>query len=1216
MLMFKRLAAIRSARTAHSATEGDRPTVPSARVATERPAEPPAALDPGAPPDYFGFIPNYANSPLPRLDSAGRVAPGTGIRKFVDSLPGLGPANQNDLGNYLPVAVPDTITYPGCDYYEIGLQQYSQQLHQDLQMTRLRGYRQVNNGTDANGHNTVTPPNRVHHLGPVIVAHRNRPVRIKFINQLPTGPAGKLFLPVDPTVPGAGIGPLSGAGPLGGTGPLAGAETYPQNRAVLHLHGGATPWISSGTPDQWLTPAGEATRYATGAGLANVPDMTEPNQGAVTLFYPNQQSGRLLWLHDNTAGLSRLTVHSGQLSLYLLDDPAEQRLVADGILPSEQIPLVIQDKTFVPDDDQLAAQDPTWDRAAWGARSNLWFPHVYMPNQNPYNESGSNRMGRWDYAPWFWPPSTGTVHGPVPNPYHDPDGAPWQPPVAPGTPNPSIVPEAYLDTPLVNGCAYPYLRVLPKAYRFRILNACNDRALNLQLYYAASNAPMWNPDGSLQDGGAGEVPMVEAAATPGFPADWPTDGRPGGVPDPASTGPEMIQIGNDGGLLPAPVVLANQPINYAYHRREATTLNLCAHTLLIGPGERADVIVDFSSAPPGSKIILYNDCPAPIPAFDARYDYYTEDADQTQHGGAPSTLPGYGPNIRTLLQFQVVGTPSAPFDLAALEERLPRAYAASQPPPIVPQQAYDPALGTQTERNTYVPIQDTSITFTPFGGIGPVTLPLLPKAVAEQFESEYGRTSTRLGVELPSTSALVQTTIPLGYADPPTETLFASDLSTPIGSDDDGTQLWKVSHHGVATEFVHFHHVNVQLINRVSRNGVIRPPDPNELGWKDTVRLNPLEDTIVAMRPALPEPLPFKITDNVRLSDPTRVAGTAQGLVQVDPHSGEPALVTNREVNLGWTYAWQGQLLGHADGEMARPLVLRVSPAAPTGLTATPSPGSATQLPAIALVWTNNATRPAATINLIQRATDVTFSTNLANLNVPANASAHTDSTVTPGVTYYYRIRAENAVSCSAWSGTVSTVVRLLAPTGLTVAVPPAAPLRASLAWTNRSFATSIDVQRATNPTFSAGLVTRSIPVTSTYLDSTVAGNTTYYHRVRTSYLGASSPWSNVSSTATPAPPTALTNLTATAVAAGTDAATVELSWTEPSGSAVSGCTIQRATDPSFTAGLATFSVTSASHCFSNTGLTRGTTYYYRIRAGNAAGLSAFTAPVSVTTPP
>ena len=39
--------------------------------------------------------------------------------------------------------------------------------------------------------------------------------------------------------------------------------------------------------------------------------------------------------------------------------------------------------------------------------------------------------------------------------------------------------------PVVNGTAYPYVEVEPKAYRFRVLNAANDRIFNLQLYVAA-----------------------------------------------------------------------------------------------------------------------------------------------------------------------------------------------------------------------------------------------------------------------------------------------------------------------------------------------------------------------------------------------------------------------------------------------------------------------------------------------------------------------------------------------------------------------------------------------------------------------------------------------------------------------------------------------------------------------------------------------------------
>ncbi len=39
--------------------------------------------------------------------------------------------------------------------------------------------------------------------------------------------------------------------------------------------------------------------------------------------------------------------------------------------------------------------------------------------------------------------------------------------------------------------------------------------------------------------------------------------------------------------------------------------------------ERADVVVDFAGVPENSVVMLYNDAPAPVPAFDPRWDYYT-----------------------------------------------------------------------------------------------------------------------------------------------------------------------------------------------------------------------------------------------------------------------------------------------------------------------------------------------------------------------------------------------------------------------------------------------------------------------------------------------------------------------------------------------------------------------------------------------------------------
>ena len=201
-------------------------------------------------PVYFGNTGNYANSPP--------------LRKFVDLLPGLGPTNANNLGQYLPIAVPDTTSYPGSDYYIIELRQYVEQMHSDLPRTKLRGYVQVTNKGIA-----VSP---IHYLGPLIIAQKDRPVRIKFTNKLPTGSGGNLFLPVDTSIMGAG------------TGPLGMSEMYTQNRATLHLHGGLTPWISDGTPHQWITPKGETTSYPKGVSVRNVSDMPDPGDGVHDLL--------------------------------------------------------------------------------------------------------------------------------------------------------------------------------------------------------------------------------------------------------------------------------------------------------------------------------------------------------------------------------------------------------------------------------------------------------------------------------------------------------------------------------------------------------------------------------------------------------------------------------------------------------------------------------------------------------------------------------------------------------------------------------------------------------------------------------------------------------------------------------------------------------------------------------------------------------------------
>jgi FtsP/CotA-like multicopper oxidase with cupredoxin domain len=1196
----------------------------------------------GPNPDVNYDLPNYANSPI--------------LRKFVDLLPGLcgvspwsapGKAlGTNGLDQCIPVATAGVLPgFPNDDYYEIALVEYREQMHSDLPPvvgvsktdplatggTKLRGYVQEVDGV------AVGEP---HYLGPLIIGTAGKPVRIKFTNRLPVGTAGDLFLPVDTTIMGAGMGP-------------DGVNSYTDNRATLHLHGGNTPWISDGTPHQWTVPAGETTPYQTGVSTQPVPDMPLPPNGSMTFYYPNQQSGRLMFYHDHAYGITRLNVYAGEAAGYLLQDKAGTGEWTLG-LPAVQIPLIIQDKTFVPGTAAMAAQDPTWDTAKWGGLGNLWFPHVYMTNQDPDASDGSNPMGRWDYGPWFWPVF----------PVID---------LLPGTT--SSVPEAFMDTPVVNGTAYPYLEVEPQAYRFRILNACNDRFLNLQLYQS-------DPAISFPTAGLTEVKMVDFIPGVTWPAGWGTpDARDGGVPDPALRGPAMIQIGTEGGLLREPAVINNIPIDYDYNRRSVTVLNVLEHALFLGPAERADVIIDFSRFA-GKTLILYNDAPAPVPASDPRVDYYTGNPDFSETdlkmGGAPSTQPGFGPNTRTIMQIRVgAGADSSappdyydPGTLTALQAAMPAAFAATQDPFIVPQGVYarinetslnvsglphplesitvtaggtgyispptvriiggggSGATATTTVANGAVTAinlinHGSGYTSTPtvslFGGRGRNAaaiaklvgaIPMKAKAIQELFDP-FGRMNSTLGVELPATNALIQTTIPLMYIDPPTETF-----------QDGETQIWKITHNGVDTHAIHFHLFNAQLINRVGWDNAVKPPDANELGWKETIRMNPLEDIIIAVK-AKSQALPFGVPVSVRPLDVTQDVGSTGQFTNVDPLTNTPITVTNDITNFGWEYVWHCHLLGHEENDMMRPLVMQVPVGVPAAPVLSAAAAGTPVVPLVNLSWTDGtpANAPSTPGNpqneigfRIERALGNGAFAFLAN--ALANATAYTDAAVLPVTQYRYRVTAFNAAGNSVSNiQTVTTLgtISVTAPTSLSATLQ-AGP-QVLLSWTdNATNETGFVVERSTNggPFTQIGTPGPSAGTGSTvaFNDNAVSPNNTLTYQVKAVSGAVSSLYSNTASVTIPNVPVTPTNLNAKVQTQGSTSK-VALTWTENPNIATS-FTIQRATDQGFTHNLNTSTTTTTSLIQS---VSRPKTYYYRVRANNSAGSSAWSNVLTVIVP-
>jgi spore coat protein A, manganese oxidase len=195
-----------------------------------------------------------------------------------------------------------------------------------------------------------------------------------------------------------------------------------------------------------------------------------------TKAYPAQDRAALIWYHQHSHGITHLNVYAGLAGGYLLRDDLDTGLNDNELgLPANA------DKDGnaiglyeVP----LVIQD-----------------RIFQPN------------GLGTALDLFYPP------------------APW-------------VPEFFGDTMCVNGAIEPFLQIEPRLYRFRIINGCNARFLNL------------NFSGGTTSG----------------------------------MRPPMYVIGSDGGFVPMP-----------WRTKE----------LVIAPGERYDIVVDFSALA-GETVLLNN----------------------------------------------------------------------------------------------------------------------------------------------------------------------------------------------------------------------------------------------------------------------------------------------------------------------------------------------------------------------------------------------------------------------------------------------------------------------------------------------------------------------------------------------------------------------------------------------------------------------------------
>jgi predicted phage tail protein len=187
-------------------------------------------------------------------------------------------------------------------------------------------------------------------------------------------------------------------------------------------------------------------------------------------------------------------------------------------------------------------------------------------------------------------------------------------------------------------------------------------------------------------------------------------------------------------------------------------------------------------------------------------------------------------------------------------------------------------------------------------------------------------------------------------------------------------------------------------------------------------------------------------------------------------------------------------------------------PAAPSDLQAVFEDG-----PQIDLAWADNSDNETGFV--IERGTDgVNFS---ALATVGADTINYLDTAVLAGVTYHYRVAAVNNDGTSAFSNIASATV----PADATA---PAAPMNLSatnitqtaltLNWQDMSAnEDGFTIQRSTNIGFTRNVVTINVgPNMTSYADSGLKRNTTYYYRIVAFNITGVSPWSLTLTVTTP----------------------------------------------------------------------------------------------------
>ncbi|WP_020676319.1 multicopper oxidase domain-containing protein [Geopsychrobacter electrodiphilus] len=560
---------------------------------------------------------------------------------------------------------------------------------------------------------------------------------------------------------------------------------------ITHVHGAHVNPESDGYPEAWFLANADNIpgTYAAGGTRFNqwTNDGANSVAGSAFFAYENNQEATTLWYHDHSMGMTRLNVYAGPAGFWLIrggthgDSMIQDNTGAPGILPGpapvatdatlplnivgdakrnsiREIPVVFQDRSF---DWVNAAGTPVAQGDPTAVGTKLWYPTSRV-DFDGYN-------GPYLGDPAKSPADIAKI---------------WNP-------------EAFFNTIVANGVTWPKLNVATERYRFRLLNGCNSRTLNLAMKIVSSTDPL--------DVVGTEIPFFQIGGDQGF------------LPKVTMVETGFMSQLTPGAALPTVTPTVGDP-----------------QALLMMPAERADVIVDFSTLHAGTHVRIINtadDGPfsgfanagVADPATTGQVMEFVVDTSVNKVGGDTSTPV-------TALSLPA-DTPLGAADNALNPRQLSLNEMVSDTTCIavdgVTGEFYhflytDPTLGT------------SQAAFDACVAAGQAWGPAQVVPIGGTTGDVAGPRQALLGTVIPNPGGSGLIAVPERWADPITTNPL-------LGS----TEIWEIYNTTADAHPIHVHLVRFEILDRqdlgIDPAGVMTPgtntyaPMANELGFKDTV---------------------------------------------------------------------------------------------------------------------------------------------------------------------------------------------------------------------------------------------------------------------------------------------------------------------------------------------------------------------------------------------